>query len=53
MPEIRNVSPLGDLHVLRQLVPAGATFTVSDEEAEALLQQPTNWQLVKTVKESA
>lgn len=48
MPKIKNVSPFGDLDVplLGRVVAAGETVEVTDEQAEALLQQPDNYQPV-------
>jgi len=53
--EFRNVSPLGDLYIpaLGLEVAAGDTFTVSDELAESLLEQPSNFQPIKPVKSGA
>lgn len=47
MPTIRNVSPTGDLDVplLRQVVKAGESVTVSVEHAERLLPQDI-WEAV-------
>lgn len=41
MPQIRNDSPIGDLDVplLRRVVEAGETVTVTDEQAGRLLPQ--------------
>lgn len=45
MPRIKNVSPFGDLDVplLGQIVEHGSIIEVSDEQAEILLQQESNW----------
>ncbi len=45
MPVITNVSPYGDLDVplLRQVVEAGASVDVSDDQAHRLLPQGENW----------
>lgn len=44
---IKNVSPLGDLHVPGllgvQVVKAGQVIDVPDQFAVSLLEQPTNW----------
>ena len=45
MAQIKNISPLGDLHVpsFNLEVKAGATVEVSDEVATSLLEQSENW----------
>ena len=44
--EVRNISPVGAVEVLGRLVDAGATITVSDEDAARLLEQPDNFEAV-------
>lgn len=53
--EFRNISPLGDLYIpaLGLDVAAGETFNVSDDVAESLLEQPTNFEPVKPAKSGA
>lgn len=48
--DLRNISPLGDLVIpsLGVDVAAGAVFTVSDEAGALLLEQPQNYELVKS-----
>lgn len=45
MPQIKNVSPLGDLDVplLRRIVRAGEVVDVADEHAARLLEQADIW----------
>ena len=46
MPRITNINPIGavDVPALRLVnVAAGETIEVSQEIADSLLQQPTNW----------
>jgi hypothetical protein len=52
MPTIRNVNPIGDVEVplLRRIVARGETVDVTDDQAERLLPQEMNWQLVKPAK---
>lgn len=45
--KIRNVSPLGDVHVLGRIVAAGEEFEVADAAAEQLLAQPANFEAAK------
>lgn len=49
MPEIKNVSPYGDLDVplLHRTVKASEVVEVTAEQAKALLPQAENWQAVK------
>jgi hypothetical protein len=46
MPKIKNVSPLGDLDVplLRAVIDAGETVTVTEDQARVLLLQPDNYE---------
>jgi hypothetical protein len=48
MVKIKNVSPFGDLDIplLGRVVAAGEIVEVTDEEAEILLQQESNYQPV-------
>jgi hypothetical protein len=50
MVRVRNVSPVGDLDsvLLGRVVAAGEVVEVSDEQGEALLEQPANWAAVTT-----
>lgn len=52
MPKVRNVSSVGGLVVpaFGLEVPAGGEVDVTDEQAEALLSQPANWELVPEPK---
>lgn len=54
MPTLRNVSPYGALEIplLGRVVGAGEEFDVSDEQAERLLPQAENYQLVTKPKKS-
>ena len=49
MPQIRNISPIGDLDVplLGRVVHAGEAVDVTDEQAALLLAQPMNYEPVK------
>ena len=51
---LRNVSGLGDLEIAGVgLVVAGATFEVTDEQAEGLAVQTDNFTVVKPSKSTA
>ncbi len=47
---IRNINPLGavDVPLLGRIVEAGDLVEVTDEQAELLLDQPTNWEALGT-----
>jgi len=49
MPTIRNVNPIGDVEVplLRRIVMRGEAVDVTEDQAERLLPQTDNWQLVE------
>ena len=46
MPKLKNISPLGDLDVplLRTVIEAGETVTVTEDQARVLLLQPDNYE---------
>lgn len=52
MPTLRNINPLGavELPLIRRVLEAGEEFEVSDEIAEHLLEQTTNYELVTEKK---
>lgn len=54
MPQLRNINPLGEVEIplLGRAVGAGEVFDVSDEQAAALLDQPSNYEAVEAEKEN-
>jgi len=49
MPKLRNINPLGDVDIVGVgPVKAGEEFEVSDDLAERLLEQPSNYEAVKS-----
>lgn len=48
MPTLKNINPVGavDLPLIGQTLDRDATFDVTDEQAELLLQQVDNYELV-------
>lgn len=52
MPTLRNINPLGavELPLLRRVLDAGEEFEVTDEQAERLLEQTSNYELVTKKK---
>ena len=52
MPTLKNINPLGDVDIVGVgSVKAGDTFEVSDALAKSLLEQASNYELVKPSKQ--